>query len=202
MIESLSHLKPMCRRLKIPIVYSKNFNSEKFIRYLKELKPDLIVTRANQILRKRLLKIPRFGVWCCHSSLLPSYQGIAGEFHALLNGENYIGTTIFKVEEELDKGPNLFQVSIPAKRGQSVYKHTLRNNEAARRLLASSLAKLSQERRNLEVSSSDLNLDSSYFSWPAQGTVCNLAIQGHSLIRNREILMHFYRCLFGFENKK
>jgi folate-dependent phosphoribosylglycinamide formyltransferase PurN len=194
-------LKPMCRRLKIPIMYSKNFNSEKFVHYLKELKPDLIVTRANQILRKRLLKIPRFGVWCCHSSLLPSYQGIAGEFHALLNGENYIGTTIFQVEEKLDKGPNLFQVSIPIKRGQSVYRHTLRNNEAARRLLSSSVAKLSQERQNPKVSLSNLNLNHSYYSWPAPGTVYNLSKLGHKLINIKEIFSHINRCLFNFELK-
>jgi methionyl-tRNA formyltransferase len=180
-------------------VYSKNFNSEKFIDYLKALAPDLIITRANQILKKELLRVPRFGVWCCHSSLLPSYQGIAGEFHALLNGEDYIGSTIFRVEEELDKGPNLFQVSIPVKSGQSVYKHTLRNNEAGRQLLASSVTILSQEWRSPEVSLSHLKLNHSYYSWPAPGTVYNLSMQGHTLISKREIFTHCCRCLLEFK---
>jgi folate-dependent phosphoribosylglycinamide formyltransferase PurN len=201
-IVSPSHmwsLKPICARINIPVFYSADFNSRAFMLKIRALSPDLIITRANQILRGELLEIPQFGVWCCHSSLLPSYQGVAAEFHGLRRREERIGTTIFQVEERLDEGPNLFQVSIPVKRKESVYAHTIRNNEAARRLLTSSLVTLARTRRRPEMVPEDPALEKSYHSWPAPQTVRDLRRGGHGLISMKEVFVHMRRCFLGFK---
>ena len=103
-------IKQLAKNKNIPIYYSNNFNSEEFIKIIKNHNPDIIAIRVNQILKKKIIELPKLGIICAHSSLLPSYKGIAAEFHALSNTEK-IGTSIFKVELELDKGPTISQKS-------------------------------------------------------------------------------------------
>ena len=54
--------------------------------FLKELKPDLIITLAyGQIVPQGVLDIPPLGCINLHGSLLPKYRGAAPIHHALIN---------------------------------------------------------------------------------------------------------------------
>ncbi|RJR29537.1 MAG: methionyl-tRNA formyltransferase [Desulfobacteraceae bacterium] len=76
-------------------------------------RPDLIIVVAfGQILRKRLLEIPRWGVINIHASLLPAYRGAAPIPWVILNRERKTGLTLMRMDEGLDTGPILFQEEI------------------------------------------------------------------------------------------
>jgi len=83
-----------------------SINSKDNIEKLKELDPDLIIIIAgNQIIKKSVLDIPRYGVINAHSSLLPKYKGLMPTFWVLKNSEKETGVTIFKLTEGIDDGP-------------------------------------------------------------------------------------------------
>lgn len=72
----------------------------------------IIVVAFGQILRRRLLEIPAWGVINIHASLLPAYRGAAPIPWVILNREPKTGLTLMRMDEGLDTGPILFQKEI------------------------------------------------------------------------------------------
>lgn len=62
-------LRNYAKQRTIPVVDANNFNSPDFIATIKKWNPDVIVTRINQVLKRELLELPKYGCLCCHSSL-------------------------------------------------------------------------------------------------------------------------------------
>ena len=80
------------------------------IDYLKNEKPDIIVTAAfGQILSRELLSIPKIGVLNVHGSILPKYRGASPIQSAIINGDKETGITIMRTVYELDAGDILLQ---------------------------------------------------------------------------------------------
>ncbi len=73
---------------------------------ISNLKPDLVITMAyGQLIGKEALSIPLYGWINIHFSELPKWRGAAPVQHAILNGENQTGVSIFKLDESMDTGP-------------------------------------------------------------------------------------------------
>ncbi len=70
------------------------------------LESDLgVVVAYGGMIRSPLLGAPRFGWINLHFSLLPRWRGAAPVQHAILNGDDVTGATVFQLTEELDAGP-------------------------------------------------------------------------------------------------
>lgn len=111
---SASPVKLWAQQKGIPSWEPDKLNEETFLSKLRELSPDLIVVCSyGKILPKTVLKIPKYGCWNIHASLLPKYRGASPINWALLNGEKVTGITVFLMEEGLDTGPILLQKEIP-----------------------------------------------------------------------------------------
>ena len=65
-----------------------------------------------RILPTSLFSLPSCGVWGIHHSPLPKYRGGAPLVWQLINGEDKIGSTLFKMDENLDGGPIAKQVFV------------------------------------------------------------------------------------------
>lgn len=88
----------------------ENLNSKESLAALKKLSPDLIISiSANQIFKKELLSLPRFGCLNLHTALLPNYKGLMPTFWALKNNESELGVTVFIMDEGIDTGDILIQ---------------------------------------------------------------------------------------------
>ncbi len=112
-----SPVKQTALRNGIEVLQPENASEEGFCRRISDKGPDiLIVVAFGQILRRNLLRIPRWGVLNIHASLLPRYRGAAPIQWAILNNETRTGLTAMRMEEGLDTGPILLQeaVDIPA----------------------------------------------------------------------------------------
>ena len=73
--------------------------------FVKELKPDVIITLAyGQIVPQGLLDIPPLGCLNLHGSLLPKYRGAAPIQYALMNNDKVTGMTLMKMVKEMDAG--------------------------------------------------------------------------------------------------
>lgn len=192
-------LKLHAMRNDTPILYSANFNAEEFIDAAKGLKPDLIVIRIDQILKESLLNIPKYGVFCVHSSLLPSYKGIAGEFHAITNKEKIIGTTVFQVKAKLDAGDVLSQNWFDVDSKKSLFHHIVENNNSGGKLLRKIIVSLGKEG---EVNGDFYpdTLKPSYHSWPNTSDVKSFKKCGGKLLGLKGIIAYF-KWIFGISHK-
>ena len=93
----------------IPVLQPEKLSKdEDALEKIKEFAPDvMIVVAYGQILRKNVLDIPRLGCFNVHASLLPRLRGASPIQHAILEGDEYAGVTIMKVDEGLDTGDML-----------------------------------------------------------------------------------------------
>ena len=73
--------------------------------FLKELKPDVIVTVAyGQIVSQEVLDIPKYGCLNLHGSLLPKYRGASPIQTALINNDKVTGMTLMQMIYKMDAG--------------------------------------------------------------------------------------------------
>lgn len=105
---SLSAVKQAAESLGLPILQPENASSPEAVAEIAGLQPDLIVVAAfGQLLRPRLLRLPRLGCINVHASLLPRWRGASPIQAALIHGDGVTGVTIMQMDAGLDTGPIL-----------------------------------------------------------------------------------------------
>lgn len=82
----------------------------------------VLVIGFGVIFSEHILNAPKFGCINLHFSLLPQWRGAAPVQHALMQGQNALGVTVFKLETGVDTGPvfasNSLEVSSDATYGE------------------------------------------------------------------------------------
>ncbi len=96
----LKVLQPL--RLKDPL----------FLEELHSLNANLQIVVAFRMLPEQVWKMPEYGTFNLHASLLPQYRGAAPMNHAIMNGEKETGLTTFFLKQEIDTGQILFQEKV------------------------------------------------------------------------------------------
>jgi len=92
----------------LSVFQPEHVNEEASVAKIRDAAPDaMVVVAYGQILRKDILDIPKLGIYNVHASLLPRLRGASPMQHAILEGDEYAGVTIMKVEEGLDSGDML-----------------------------------------------------------------------------------------------
>ncbi len=97
----------------IETMQPENINEEYVVDLLAYLDPDIIVTVAyGGLLKKNILKTPKFACINLHPSLLPKYRGASPINYALFNDDRKTGNTVFRMVRKMDSGPILYQSEI------------------------------------------------------------------------------------------
>ena len=95
-----------------------------------------IVVAYGQILKKDILKIPKYGWINIHYSLLPKLRGAAPIQRAIMDNETSTGISIMKINEGLDSGPVCNQYSINILENENTEDLSLRlSNLASEKIL-------------------------------------------------------------------
>ena len=90
-----------------------DLNSDLTKKDFQDLQPDLIIVMGYGIkLPTYLLHLPDLGCINVHLSLLPRWRGAAPIEHALLNGDQQTGISIFRLVEKMDTGPIIAKKTI------------------------------------------------------------------------------------------
>ena len=99
---------------EISLLQTSNINKEeKFLNKLVKEGVDLIIVLAfAQFLKERLLKLPKYGCFNIHTSLLPTYRGAAPIQCAILNGDQKTGVTIQRMVKKMDAGDIAMQAEV------------------------------------------------------------------------------------------
>ena len=88
----------------IPILQPEKLKDADFLKTLGSFHADLFVVVAFRMLPEEVWKMPPAGTINLHASLLPQYRGAAPINWAIINGETITGTTVFFINQEIDKG--------------------------------------------------------------------------------------------------
>lgn len=107
-------VKVVAEKAGIPVVQPKTLRDPEAIAELASFAPDIIVVAAfGMILPNEVFDVAPLGCVNIHASILPRWRGAAPIQRAILAGDEYVGVSIMRVEEELDAGDFCKVVSIP-----------------------------------------------------------------------------------------
>lgn len=99
-----SAVKSYALEHNLNILQPTNLKSEGFITQLKSLNANLQIVVAFRMLPEIVWKMPKYGTFNLHASLLPDYRGAAPINWAIINGETKTGVTTFFIDEKIDTG--------------------------------------------------------------------------------------------------
>lgn len=174
----------------VEVVSSHDFNSPEFLEVIARHGPDVLFTRINQLLKEPILKSTPCGCLSFHSSQLPRYQGIAAEFHSLLNGEKTIGFSVMQMEHKLDVGPVIAQGTTHIPQGCTLHRLIEHNNAFAHEVIRKAVEQLLTGQINCEAQ--DLS-KKSYHSWPTPEQTRLFRQKGLRYVSVREALAYVWQ---------
>lgn len=99
-----SAVKEFAVEHNLNVLQPTNLKSEEFVETLKSLKANLQVVVAFRMLPEVVWRMPEYGTFNLHASLLPQYRGAAPIHWAIINGETKTGVTTFFIDEKIDTG--------------------------------------------------------------------------------------------------
>ena len=106
---------------KIPFFKNINFNDEKLINKIKNMRPDIcILAYVNSFIPKLFRDIPVKGTICYHPSLLPEHRGPSAINWPIIFGSKKTGLTIFYPNDQLDRGDIILQKKISIKPNETL----------------------------------------------------------------------------------
>lgn len=106
-------IKQKAIELGIPVLEAKDMNSKDFQAHLGAFSGNIFIVIAFQMIPKAVYSMAKYGTFNIHASLLPLYRGAAPINWAIANGENRIGMTSFFINEKMDEGDIICQMSVP-----------------------------------------------------------------------------------------
>jgi len=107
-----SAVKQFALEAAIPVLQPTNLKDDTFNSELKALQGDLFVVVAFRMLPENVWRLPKYGTFNLHASLLPQYRGAAPINWAIIHGETETGVTTFFIDEKIDTGAVIFQEKI------------------------------------------------------------------------------------------
>ena len=107
-----SAVKQYALSQNLNILQPTNLKSESFLSELKALEANLQIVVAFRMLPAVVWKMPQYGTFNLHASLLPNYRGAAPINWAIINGETKTGVSTFFIDEEIDTGDMILQESV------------------------------------------------------------------------------------------
>ena len=102
------------------ILQPTNLKNKDFLNELEILKANIQIVVAFRMLPDIIWKIPEYGTFNLHASLLPNYRGAAPINWAIINGETKTGVSTFFIDEKIDTGNIILQEEIPISEDETV----------------------------------------------------------------------------------
>ncbi len=96
----------------LTLLQPTNLKDESFLEELKALNANLQIVVAFRMLPEVVWKMPKFGTFNLHASLLPNYRGAAPINWAIINGDTKTGVTTFFIDDKIDTGAMILSSEI------------------------------------------------------------------------------------------
>lgn len=141
----------LAESLELPVLKTNTLD-EQALSWLQAKKPDLgVIVAYGSILRKSALVIPAKGWINLHYSLLPNYPGAAPVQHAIKDGLEATGVTVFRLDEGVDTGPILAQREVTIEATDNSADLLRKLTDVGAQLLTDTLSNLEQRISNQRI---------------------------------------------------
>lgn len=117
---SVSAVKTYALEKNIPILQPTNLKSEDFLKELESYAANLQIVVAFRMLPEVVWKMPKYGTFNLHASLLPNYRGAAPINWAIINGETETGVTTFFIDDKIDTGAMILNHKVAIDENENV----------------------------------------------------------------------------------
>lgn len=107
-----SAVKQYAKSQNLHLLQPTNLKNEAFIDQLKSLNANLQIVVAFRMLPAVVWRMPKYGTFNLHASLLPNYRGAAPINWAIINGETKTGVTTFFIDDKIDTGEMILQETV------------------------------------------------------------------------------------------
>jgi len=107
-----SAVKDYALENNLKLLQPTNLKDETFLAELKSLNANLQVVVAFRMLPEVVWRMPKYGTFNLHASLLPNYRGAAPINWAIINGETKTGVTTFFIDDKIDTGAMILSKEI------------------------------------------------------------------------------------------
>jgi len=143
-----SPVKEYSTKESIPVYTPETIKgNDEFLNKLKELTCDIFIVIAyGKILPKQILEIPKHKSWNAHASLLPRWRGAAPIQWSILEGDEFTGVGIMKMEEGLDTGDVLVEKEIKIERDDNLESLTNKLSDLSSELILKAISKIEQNK--------------------------------------------------------
>ncbi len=113
-----SAVKEYALEHNLNLLQPTNLKDESFLSELKALNANVQVVVAFRMLPEVVWKMPKYGTFNLHASLLPNYRGAAPINWAIINGETKTGVTTFFIDDKIDTGAMILSNEIEIGSGE------------------------------------------------------------------------------------
>ena len=173
-------IEKLARKSGIEVIATRSVNAPEYIRRVKEIAPDVIVSvAAPEIFRREILSAANR---CCvniHSGRLPRYRGMMPNFWQLLHGERAATVTVHLMAEKLDAGDVLATQEVPLRKADSLDRVIVETKRQGARLMIDVLRRIASD----EIEPQPLDMtEAGYFSFPKPADVRLFRKRGHRML--------------------
>ena len=114
-----SPVKQFALEHQIPVLQPLKLKDPEFLDELAALNADVFVVVAFRMLPTEVWKMPKYGTFNLHASLLPDYRGAAPINWAIINGDTKTGVSTFFIDEAIDTGNVIGQTEMTISEDES-----------------------------------------------------------------------------------
>jgi methionyl-tRNA formyltransferase len=170
----------LARAEGIADVPTASVNDPEFVRRMRALQPDVIVSvAAPEIFRSEILEAANLGCINVHSGRLPVYRGMMPTFWQMRFGEPNATVTVHEMALKLDAGGVLGTVEVPIREHDSLHRVITETKAEAAHLVIRVL-------RDLAAGTSSARLldleNASYYSFPTREDSRAFRRRGHRML--------------------
>jgi methionyl-tRNA formyltransferase len=159
---------------------TESINSPEYLRQVKALAPDVIVSvAAPEIFRAEILSAARLGCINIHSGRLPRYRGMMPTFWQMLHGERSATLTVHKMASKLDAGDVLATMEFELRDRDSLHRVISETKRAGADLMITVLRQLAEGTETAQPL--DMS-NAGYFRFPTPTDVKAFRGRGHRLL--------------------
>jgi methionyl-tRNA formyltransferase len=180
-----SAVKERAMELDVPVLQPLKLRDPQFIESLKLLKADVFVVVAFRMLPEIVWRLPSYGTFNLHASLLPQYRGAAPINWAIVNGESETGLSTFFIDDKIDTGAVIDQASLAIGQNENAGELHDRMMVLGSTLVVKTLAAIKDgsAKPKEQASNGDLKIAPKIFKETLKIDPCGEAQAIHNLIR-------------------
>ena len=157
-------IKHAAKNIKAEYRVEKDINNPEYIKHVKEINPDLIISySAPQVVKNELLSVPKYGIINVHGALLPNYRGLLPSFWYLYNEEKLGGATVHYMSKDIDDGDIIKQGEVDISDCKTMFQLMKKTKLLGGELMVEAIKDFENE--TVEMTKNDAT-KGSYFTWP------------------------------------